>query len=259
MKAVTVERSAVASPVLATSSATPQAQQAKPATRRRLTRKTLAQLKTKVDELVAYKAKFATFDVPRDGPFASLGDWLDKLKETYAKRPDGYRIQWLSAHRPDVVRYLEAWKRDRVCKAPASNQPFWLTAAWALEFMGTHLEAPSQASAFPDEVALAKWLSRWTSDMAMQTFEARSGQAEVATSLDWMAQELRSRYQVTRESTQRAISNWTQLPLYDQIAALYERDLVSAGNDPRARASFEALKSARTRYWPTWAEWKHKS
>lgn len=68
-----------------------------------------------------------------------------------------------------------------------------VSAAWAADFMARNLRAPTQASFQPDEVAIAKWLSRWASARALATLGRAGDAAYVARELDKLTRALRSR------------------------------------------------------------------
>jgi len=144
-----------------------------------------------------------------------------------------------------------------VTKQPAMNQPFWLSAAWALEFMGTKLRAPSQASFWPDEVALAKWLSRWTTDAAIEKLRRCQGRAEIAIDLDRLVQGLRSRRQAIVTGTKTGLADWLNGDLYARIAKVAELDAEWMTED--RRLEFNRKLQAGRRFWPSWRDWKRET
>lgn len=222
--------------------------------RRRLSRERTLALHVWLDTLRLYKTKKGSFDVPRDGPDAELGEWLDKLKETYIKAPDGYRISFLREHAPDVLAYLTAWAKERVARVPVRAAPFWMNAAWAAAFMEQRLNAPSQASLNPQEVALAKWLSRWTSSDALQRLSKTEQAVSAAMVLDDIAQRLRSRNSIVVAKAREEAAGWRKSSLYQLIGllALMDTDWMSA----QRRGVFERAYAGGLDFWPTSSEWK---
>ncbi len=160
--------------------------------RRSLTHRALLDLGRRLEELEAYRAAHGTYNVPRAGEHAELGDWLDKLRETYAKRPDGHRIRCVVEHAPALHAYLMAWHATRLPRAACRAVPFWISACWAFDFMRAHARAPSQASSDMSEVAQARWLSRWASPTALDQLARRPFRKTVAEELSAIAHHLRS-------------------------------------------------------------------
>jgi Helicase associated domain len=222
--------------------------------RRRLSRETQRLLEENLDGLRAYKARHGTFDVPRTGENKALGEWLDKLKETFVEAPDGYRIRFLREQAPDVLIYLATWCASKSKRQPVKAAPFWLSAAWAAEFMAKELRAPSQASIQPDEVALAKWLTRWTSSKSLEKLGAASLSYGLACGLDEVAQGLRSRNPVTAAAAAEKIRNWHLGGLYQMVQELF------ASADEAEKQTVLVVAGAGTReghvFWPSWTEWR---
>jgi len=222
--------------------------------RRQLSQATEAELVKKLDELRLFRLEHGSFDIPRTGEHSELGEWLDKLKETYVKRPNGYRIRWLREHAKDVLKYLSDWSAAKVTKAGVRNVPFWLSAAWVCEFMSRKLAAPSQASIHPDEVALAKWLTRWTGTAAMQGLASKAHMSFIASTLDDVARDLRSRNAAVVDQAREVVRHWQAGPLYTSVAALCETDAEWMTGQRRRRCERQVLE--REAFWPTWTEWR---
>ena len=224
-----------------------------PAKRRQLSKKTETVLRARLDMLRAYRDRFGSFEVPRTGIYAELGDWLDKLRETYVKAPDGYRIRYLREHAIDVLGYLADWARRKVSRMTVRSAPFWLSASWVAEFMETKLNAPSQASIHPDEVAMAKWLSRWTSQASMDRLKRDASAYYVAQELDDLAQMLRSRDRQEVDEARERIRTWRLSPMYGRIVKMCAED-EEWMTKKRRRALDERMMGSS--FWPTWSEWK---
>lgn len=229
----------------------------KAAKRRQLSRQTEAVLIMRLDQLRAYKLRTGSFDVPRTGEYAELGDWLDKLRETYVKAPDGYRIRYLREHAPDLLAYLANWAKTKVTKATVRNAPFWLSAAWVAEFMELKLNAPSQASIHPEEVAMAKWLSRWTSTDAIEKLRREPGAYEVAAELGELAQMLRSRDRNIVDSARDRVRKWRDAELYRTLASMCAGD--TEWLTAKRGREFDRCVATGGRFWPTWTEWKREA
>lgn len=225
-----------------------------PLKRRQLSLSTEEELVKRLALLRAFKARFGSFDVPRSGDHADLGKWLDKLRQTYVKAPDGYRIDYLRKHALDVLAYLEDWSRTKVTKVVVRNAPFWLCAAWVAEFMEEKLCAPSQASTQPDEVALAKWLTRWTSAAALKKLKRKVDAYEVVAELSELAQMLRSRDVRIRAKATPRVQAWRNGDLYQRLARFCEND--PNWDEDRERMGFAHVVEQRGRFWPTWLEWR---
>lgn len=226
----------------------------RPAKRRQLSRANEGALKVRLQELRAYRDVHGSFEVPRTGEHESLGEWLDKLKETYSEAPDGYRIRYLSEHAQDVLAYLAEWDKNKRVRKAVRHAPFWVSAAWAAEFMALNLRAPSQASFHPDEVAMGKWLSRWTSVKGLASVSADRDAALVASELDRVAQALRSRDSWTVTQARAEVCAWKSGSLYQAIASLCERDTKWWLHQRRESLSERVM--GREPFWPTWSEWK---
>jgi len=222
--------------------------------RRQLSRATEQLLEDNLQLLRDYKARHGTFDVPRTGANKALGEWLDKLKETYVKAPDGYRIQFLREKAPDLLMHLANWCASKSARQPVRAAPFWLSAAWAAEFMATELRAPSQASIQPDEVALAKWLTRWTGSDSLERLGHGTLSYSVACGLDEVAQGLLSRNPIKVAEAENKIREWHRGGLYEMVSTLFqsadeaERRMVTAIAAPASVAGHV--------FWPTWTEWR---
>lgn len=224
----------------------------KDATRRQLSKETERVLRARLDDLSAFKNLTGSYDVPRRGANAELGEWLDKLKETYVKAPDGYRISYLREHAPDLLSYLAKWCASKSTREPFRNAPFWLSAAWAADFMERELRAPSQASIHPDEVAIAKWLSRWTSREALAKLGAKSDAHKIACQLDEFAQDLRSRNDTKSAEAKARISKWRSGDLYRMIVQLSKADEEASGVvDLNGSGCIQGEV-----FWPSWTEWR---
>ena len=229
----------------------------KAAKRRQLSKQTEEVLIMRLDQLRGYKLQFGSFDVPRIGQYSELGDWLDKLRETYVKAPDGYRIHYLREHAPDLLAYLSNWAKTKVTKATVRNAPFWLSASWVADFMEVKLNAPSQASIHPDEVAMAKWLSRWTSTDAIEKLRREPGAYEVAAELAELAQMLRSRDRNLVDQARESVRSWRDGKLYRTLVSMcvVDEDWLTA----KRRREFDRCVETGERFWPTWTEWKREA
>lgn len=213
--------------------------------RRRLSKENESTLIRRLEELRRYKQEFGTFEVPRSGSDAELGDWLDKLRESYVKAPDGYRIKFLEEHGRDLLGYLEEWANQRVRRLVPRPAAFWMSAAWAAEFMEKNLRAPSQGAVCPEEVAIAKWLTRWNNDANVKKLKPM--EQGIAVDLDEMASQLRRR-------NRRCVINGKLSALSWRSGGVYEGILLVS--NVGALVDAQALKRQRANFWPTWLEWK---
>lgn len=232
---------------------------AEPCRRRRsLTHRALLDLGLRLEELERYRAAHGTYDVPRAGEHAELGDWLDKLRETYAKRPDGHRIRCVIEHAPALHAYLMAWHATRLPRAACRAVPFWISACWAYDFMRGRARAPSQASSDMSEVAQARWLSRWSSPAALAQLSARPFRKTVAEELSAIAYHLRSAPPFTPGMVLPPILAQQFLQTYDTLAALASEEVQPCVTSPYVpmRAVLPAILARRARFWPSWAEWR---
>lgn len=220
--------------------------------RRAMSRSVERQIEACVDELRKCRRSDGSFDVSRTGDRAVLGKWWDKLKETYLTKPDAARIEWLKNHAPDLLVELEKWKRARVPRGGKRNQPFWLSAAWVFEWMLTTCQAPSQASVDPHEIAMAKWLSRWTAGGAVAALPS-GAHREVAGELDMLAVALRSRRMEVRNKAVVELRKGYRHRLYAGLAELCKQDRRWARPDQvlMCREKIDRQLS----FWPSRAEW----
>lgn len=212
--------------------------------RRRVKEATRLDLERRIGELVKYQRAHGSFDVPRSGKHAGLGDWLDKLKETFCSRPDGSRIQWVREEAPEVFRYLSEWKAGKQPRKRAGRTPFWLMAAWAMDFMHEHRRAPWSRSANRNEVRLATWMRRWTKRHGLEMATQEHARYRVAIGLLKLSRDVAN--VVEKDPAYPACSYANDL--FAQIAQLC---LGCNRATPMTRAQFAEAIAAKKRFWPS--------
>lgn len=223
--------------------------------RRQLSAATVRELKERLAELRWYHAQHGNYEVSRHGEHWKLGEWLDKLKETYRRRPDGYRTQWVREHEPQLHRFLCSWSTAVPLSTGTYGRratPFWLSAAWTFQFMLERHRAPSQAVVDPVEVALSKWLSRWSCQAALERLRQKETRADIVKQLSSLAGMLRSRIHEEQSAAISELGLGYEHPVYRSLAMLCMCD----GCDGWATDAWIATAIMnRERFWPTWSQW----
>lgn len=204
-------------------------------------------LEKRVKELVAFEERTGSFDVPRSGDEAELGKWLDKLKESYAKRPNGGRADWLHRNAPKIHEHLVKWRATRVGRSGTRRVPFWLNAAWALEFMNRHGRVPSRMSEDGKERATAKWLQRWTSTRGLEEIHRDEDRHEVALELMRLGKGLKSEERVVVERARKEVEEACRGEWYDRLSAMC---LNSAWTTAERREKTVERIAKRQKFWP---------
>lgn len=221
--------------------------------RRAMSRRMLEDAAYRLAQLEAYRLEHGSYDVPRDGEHGTLGDWLDKLRETFAKRPDGHRVRWVAQHAPSLYEHLQRWVATRHAQSQqrSTNIPFWISACWCFDFMRTRLTAPSQASADPFEVSLARWLSRWSNASACTQLQRRPFRHSAGAELYAIAEHFRlSLCAPDAAAAMFEAAHRTLTALADE-----EATGVQAAAWPISRTTLAHAASHGGCFWPTWQQW----
>lgn len=123
-------------------------------------------------------------------------DWLGKLKESLRFRPGCAREVMLETTFPKLHGYLDAWRKEReqLELMSGKRQPpsFTGSARKCFELMVREKRAPTQASGNKQEVALAKWLSRYSKASIREKLIVGSARWEIVSELALIADGLRS-------------------------------------------------------------------
>lgn len=232
----------------------------RPARRRALSQRVMRDLTLRLEQLEAFRAVHGTYDVPRVGEHAELGDWLDKLRETFAARPDGHRIRCVTQEAPALHAYLMAWRATRPMRAPSRPVPFWISACWAFDFMRSHARAPTQASTDMVEVAHARWLSRWSNIDATTALARRPFRKTVACELTEIAARLRRGPSLTPGCVPPDVARLFA-QAYETLAALASEEVQPCPTSLclPSQAVLPPILARRGRFWPLWDEWNARN
>lgn len=126
--------------------------------------------------------------------------------------------------------------------------PWWMSAAWTLQFFAERRRAPSARSTLKDEAALGRWLQRCERDLDTLT----GVRAELARQLVACGYALRSKGRETRGQALTALRSPAFGPMYDLLAQLC---LGVTSSELVGRSAIQQAVDRREPFWPTPTQW----
>lgn len=221
--------------------------------RRAMTQASRERLQAMVTSAVEFLTTHGHLRVERVGANYPLGDWVDKLKETYRARPGSAREQWLAAEAPALHAEINAWRLASSGKGARSARAvpaeFWKSAGQYFEVMYSTGMPPSQASEDRRVVALAKWLSRWMQPTSLYRLQTAPWRVEVIQELRRLTKSLRSKNVLVLYPARTELDAWKSHKLYGLIAAAALAE--STGDAAASKGTLVAAMEEKAPFWGT--------
>lgn len=199
-------------------------------------------------DLEAFFAETGHYEVPRAGRHAALAKWLSKLKESYVEGNGVDRLRLVESQHPALHLYLTQWAALRRARRPV-HAPAWMQGAWSMEFMAAKGRAASQASCEPDEIASAKWVTRWA-----PARDAFAGRERLDQRIGLAVYDVAQRFRDfrTRAAAHAEARAWTNGSIYDLVAE------AAKARPTLLHVDLDRLSKHRLPFWPTRAAWAEK-
>jgi hypothetical protein len=144
---------------------------------------------------------------------------LDRLQQAFVKDPGKADFGLIDTHAPRLYQHLVAWRATKHgVTQDKSDARFVELAQRARDHVAYHLRPPSLASTCQDEIAAARWLSRWISN-ARGSGERRKNLArsDVLLAIAAIVEGLRSKDSEKNAQAVQAIDDGRWAELFDQL------------------------------------------